>query len=63
MGGQLSGKEVCREGSGGLEHKPESTLAAKETNHILDCISTSVAGRSREVILPPYLALVRLHLQ
>ena len=50
-----------------VEKKPHITRlcapTAQMANSVLTCVKISMASRSREVILPLYFTLVRLHLE
>jgi len=52
---------VVVDGKLGMNH--QCALAVQKTKCFMDCIKGRAASRSREVTLPLYSALVRLHLE
>ena len=49
--------------NGKLDVRQQCVLAVQKANCILGCINSSLVSKAREVALPLYSELVRLHLE
>ena len=59
----LAKKDLRVPVDGKLNVSQQCALAAQKANCIFSCIQSSMASRSKEVILPLYSVLVRPHLE